>query len=73
MRCANAPIQEVTGLLGDPCTGGLLYTWQNAIAITDATAPIVANTLDERIFCYFGLPEQAHTDKGAKFVYQLMT
>ena len=36
--------------------------WQDAIAVPDATAPVVATTLDQRIFCYFGLPEQLHSD-----------
>ena len=46
--------------------------WQDAIAIPDATAPTVATTLDERVFCYFGLPEQIHSDLGRQFKYQLM-
>ena len=46
--------------------------WQDAIAIPDATAPVVAATLDERIFCYLGLPEQIHTDQGAQFESSLM-
>ena len=41
--------------------------WQDAIPIPDATAPIVAATLDQRVFCYLGLPEQLHTDQGAQF------
>ena len=32
--------------------------WQDAIAIPDATAPPCARILDERVFCYMGLPEQ---------------
>ena len=46
--------------------------WQDALAIPDATAPTVATTLDERVFCYLGLPEQIHTDQGAQFESQLM-
>ena len=46
--------------------------WQNAIPLPDATAPTVATALDERVFCYFGLPEQIHTDQGAQFESQLM-
>ena len=46
--------------------------WQDAIPIPDATAPIVAATLDQRVFCYLGLPEQLHTDQGAQFESQLM-
>ena len=47
--------------------------WQDALAIPDATAPVVAAVLDERVFCYMGLPEQIHTDQGAQFESQLMT
>ena len=47
--------------------------WQDALAIPDATAPVVAAALDERVFCYMGLPEQIHTDQGAQFESQLMT
>jgi hypothetical protein len=36
--------------------------WQDALAIPDATAPVVAAALDERVFCYLGLPEQIHAD-----------
>ena len=46
--------------------------WQDAIALPDATAPVVATALDERVFCYLGLPEQIHTDQGAQFESQLM-
>ena len=47
--------------------------WQDAIALPDATAPVVATALDERVFCYLGLPEQIHTDQGAQFESQLMS
>ena len=46
--------------------------WQDAIPLTDATAPTVATALDERIFCYFGLPEQLHSDLGKQFQSRLM-
>ncbi len=46
--------------------------WQDALAIPDATAPTVARTLDERVFCYFGLPEQLHSDRGAQFESELL-
>ena len=39
--------------------------WQDAIALPDATAPTVATALDERVFAYWGLPEQLHSDQGA--------
>ena len=47
--------------------------WQDALALPDATAPVVAAALDERVFCYLGLPEQIHSDQGAQFESQLMT
>ena len=46
--------------------------WQDALALPDATAPVVATALDERVFCYFGLPEQIHTDQGAQFESSLL-
>lgn len=46
--------------------------WSDAIGIPDATAPVVAEALDKRIFCYHGLPEQIHTDQGAQFESALM-
>lgn len=46
--------------------------WQDALPLPDATAPVVAGTLDSRIFCYLGLPEQIHSDQGAQFQSSLM-
>ena len=46
--------------------------WLDALAIPDATAPVVASALDEKVFCYLGLPEQIHTDQGAQFESSLM-
>lgn len=43
------------------------------LVLPDATAPVVAWALDEKVFCYMGLPEQIHTDQGAQFESQLMT
>ena len=36
--------------------------WQDAFPLPDATAPTVATALEERVFCYHGLPEQIHSD-----------
>ena len=47
--------------------------WQDALALPDATAPTVATALDERVVCYFGLPEEIHTDQGAQFESELFT
>ena len=46
--------------------------WQDALAIPTATASVVAAALDERVFCYLGLPEQIHADQGAQFESELM-
>ena len=39
--------------------------WQYAIALFDAVAPIVANFVDEKVFCYFVFLEQIYTDHRA--------
>ena len=41
--------------------------WCDAIPIADGKAPTVARALDERVFCYMGLPEQLHSNQGANF------
>ena len=46
--------------------------WQDAIALPDATAPVVADALD-KVFSYFGLPEELHSDRGTQFESELMT
>ena len=46
--------------------------WQDAIPLVDATAPTVATALEERVFCYLGVPEQLHSDQGAQFEGELM-
>ena len=47
--------------------------WQDVLPLPDGTAPTVATTLDERVFCYFGLPEQIHSEIGRQFQSQLMS
>lgn len=47
--------------------------WQDTIPIMNETAPHVAFILDARVFCYFGLPEQIHSDQGAQFESELVT
>jgi len=47
--------------------------WADALAIPDASAPTVARVLDQNVFCYFGLPEQLHSDQGAQFQSQLLS
>jgi len=46
--------------------------WADVLAIPDASAPTVARAPDQNVFCYLGLPEQIHADKGAQFQSQLM-
>ena len=47
--------------------------WQDALPIPDATARVVAEALDCRVFCYFGLPEEIHSDRGMQFEGEFMT
>ena len=46
--------------------------WQDAFLLPDATASTVATALEERVFCYHGLPEQIHSDQGTQFESELM-
>ncbi|XP_067942847.1 uncharacterized protein [Watersipora subatra] len=45
---------------------------QDTLAVPDTPALVVANTLDEWVFCYLGLLEQIHTNQEAQFESQLM-
>jgi len=47
--------------------------WADALAISDASAPTVARAFHQQVFCYFGLPEQIHSDQGAQLQTQLMS
>ena len=47
--------------------------WQDALALPDATAPVVAEALDSNVFSRLGLPEELHSDRGAQFEGDLMT
>ena len=47
--------------------------WHDALPLPDATAPVVADALDSRVFCYFRLPEELHSDRGIQFESDLMT
>ena len=47
--------------------------WQDALPLPDATAPVVAEVLDSRVFCYFGLPEELHIYRGSQFEGDLIT
>ena len=46
--------------------------WLGAVQLANATAPTVATALNERILCYFGLPEQLHSNLGKQFQSRLM-
>lgn len=46
--------------------------WSDAIPIPDAAAPTVARVLEERAFCYMGLPKRTHMYHGAQFESTLM-
>ena len=45
--------------------------WCDAIPIPDGKADTVASVLDERVFSYFGVPEEIHSDQGRQFESQL--
>jgi len=47
--------------------------WADTLAIPDASAPTVARVLDQNVFCYFGLPEQLHSNQEAQFQSQLLS
>ena len=48
--------------------------WQDAIIpLPNATAPIITEALDSCVFCYFGLPEELHSDRGTQREVDLMT
>lgn len=45
--------------------------WRDAIPLKDGTAEVVAQALENKVFCYFGLPERIHSDQGAQFESRL--
>ena len=38
----------------------------------NGSAETIAETLEERVFCYLGVPERIHTDQGAQFESRLI-
>ena len=46
--------------------------WRDALPIQNGTAEEIATTLEEKVFCYFGIPERIHTDQGAQFESKLL-
>ena len=45
--------------------------WKDAIPIPDGTTKSVIDALEKQVFCYFGLPERIHSDRGSQFESQL--
>ena len=45
---------------------------ERCIASTNGSAETIAETLEERVFCYLGVPERIHTDQVAQFESKLM-
>ena len=45
--------------------------WCDAIPTPDGTAEVVAQVLDERVFSYFGVPEEIHSDQVKQFESKL--
>ena len=46
--------------------------WYDALPLPNGSAEVVAKALDERIFCYFGVPEEIHSDQGRQFESELL-
>ena len=46
--------------------------WVDGIAIPDGKAETIARVLDERVFCYMGVPETIHSDMGPQMESQLL-
>ena len=45
--------------------------WRDALPLPNGTAQVVAEALESRVFCYFGIPERIHSDQGAQFESKL--
>ena len=54
-------------VLSDPFT-----RWRDALPVQNGSADTIAEMLEERVFCYLGVPERIHTDQGAQFESKLM-
>lgn len=50
----------------------LFTRWQEALAIPDAKAPIMATVLEEQVFCYLGIPEIIYSNQGTQFELTLL-
>ena len=46
--------------------------WRDAIPVKNGTTVCIAEALERQVFCYFGLPERIHSDRGASFESALM-
>ena len=46
--------------------------WRDALPVQNGSAETIAEILEERVFCYLGVPERIHTDQGAQFESRLM-
>ena len=46
--------------------------WRDALPVQNGSADTIAEILEERVFCYLGVPERIHTDQGAQFESRLM-
>ena len=46
--------------------------WRDALPVQNGSAEAIEEMLEERVFCYFGVPERIHTDQGAQFESKLM-
>ena len=46
--------------------------WRDALPVQNGSTETIAQKLEERIFCYLGVPERIHTDQEARFGSRLM-
>ena len=46
--------------------------WRDALPVPNGSAETRAETLEERVFCYLGVPERIHTNQEAQLKSKLM-
>ena len=46
--------------------------WRDALPVQNGSAETIAETLEEWVFCYLGIPVRIHTDQEAQFESKLI-
>ena len=46
--------------------------WRDVLPVQNGSGETIAETLEERVFCYLGVPERIRTDQEAQFESRLM-